>query len=102
MTPEDFARICEWDAKITWPENTMFGTTIDRRRLIEYVKEMQAESAGCKQQLALAPTYEKMIAHHGVQEARIQHLESALTLLTNGFKYSTEVVTIARDALGAK
>ena len=26
-------------------------------------------------------------------------LESALTLLTNGFKYSTEVVTIARTAL---
>jgi hypothetical protein len=42
MTPKEFARICEWDAKITWPENTMFGTTIDRRRLIEYVKELQA------------------------------------------------------------
>jgi hypothetical protein len=41
MTPEEFARICEWDAKITWPENTMFGTTIDRRRLIEYVRELQ-------------------------------------------------------------
>jgi uncharacterized coiled-coil protein SlyX len=33
---------------------------------------------------------------------RISTLEAALTLLTNGFKYSTEVVTIARDALGAK
>ena len=42
MTPEQFAKICEWDAKITWPENAMFGVTIDRRRLIEYVKELQA------------------------------------------------------------
>jgi len=89
---------------------------------------LAAELAGCKQQLALAPTYEKMIAHHGIQEARIRDLEAelahpdyleccavrraaekrckdleaALTLLTNGFKYSTEVVTIAREALGQK
>jgi hypothetical protein len=48
MSPEEFTRICEWDAKITWPENTMFGTTIDRRRLIEYVKELQAELAKVK------------------------------------------------------
>jgi hypothetical protein len=33
-------------------------------------------------------------------QARIRELEAALTLLTNGFKYSTEVVTIARNALG--
>jgi len=32
-------------------------------------------------------------------KARIRELEAALTLLTNGFKYSTEVVTIAREAL---
>ena len=32
-------------------------------------------------------------------KARIARLEAALTLLTNGFKYSTEVVTIAREAL---
>lgn len=31
--------------------------------------------------------------------ARIARYEAALTLLTNGFKYSTEVVTIARSAL---
>jgi hypothetical protein len=35
------------------------------------------------------------------QAQRIVHLAAALTRLTNGFKYSTEVVTIARDALGA-
>jgi len=34
-------------------------------------------------------------------KARITHLEAALTLLTNGMKYSAEVVTIAREALGA-
>ena len=34
--------------------------------------------------------------------ARIEGLEAALTLLTNGLKYPTEVVTIAREALGAK
>lgn len=45
MTPEEFARICEWDAKCTAPEGVMFGTTIDRRRLIEYVKDLQAEIA---------------------------------------------------------
>jgi hypothetical protein len=38
----------------------------------------------------------------GESEVRIARYESALTLLTNGMKYSTEVVTIARDALGAK
>jgi hypothetical protein len=33
--------------------------------------------------------------------ARIARYESALTLLANGFKYSTEVVTIAREALSS-
>ena len=42
MTPEAFATICDWDAKCTAPEEVMFGTTKDRRRLIEYVKELQA------------------------------------------------------------
>jgi hypothetical protein len=40
----------------------------------------------------------------GIADARMTHiegLEAALTLLTNGFKYSTEVVTIARKALAA-
>ncbi|HEY3679010.1 MAG TPA: hypothetical protein VGL45_09840 [Bradyrhizobium sp.] len=39
---------------------------------------LAAELAGCKQQLALAPTYEKMIAHNGSQERRIAALEAAL------------------------
>jgi hypothetical protein len=34
--------------------------------------------------------------------ARIDVLEAALALLINGFKYSTEVVTIAREALGGE
>lgn len=36
------------------------------------------------------------------QMAHIRRLEAALTLLTNGYKYSTEVVRIAREALGEK
>ncbi|MDP8984369.1 MAG: hypothetical protein M3N97_04895 [Pseudomonadota bacterium] len=33
-------------------------------------------------------------------QADYERLQAALTLLTNGYKYSTEVVTIARTALG--
>jgi hypothetical protein len=43
MTPEEFTRIVEWDAKCGTNELVMFGTTIDRRRLIEYVKELQLQ-----------------------------------------------------------
>jgi hypothetical protein len=43
VTGEEFARICEWDRKCGDNEGTMFPVTIDRRRLIEYVKELQAE-----------------------------------------------------------
>jgi hypothetical protein len=43
-----------------------------------------------------------MMRHDGEKdyEDRIRALEAALMSLTNGFKYSTEVVTIARNALG--
>jgi hypothetical protein len=34
--------------------------------------------------------------------ARIAELEAALTLLTDGWKYSTDVITIAREALEQK
>lgn len=37
-----------------------------------------------------------LATHH---RKRAEHLESALALLTNGMKYSTEVVTIAKAAL---
>jgi hypothetical protein len=50
MTTEEFAKICDWDRKCTAPEEVMFGTTKDRRRLIEYVLELQAA-------LAIANTY---------------------------------------------
>lgn len=33
-------------------------------------------------------------------QADYERLQAALTLLTNGYKFSTEVVTIARTALG--
>jgi len=45
MTKEQFALICQWDKRCGDNEGTMFGTTIDRRRLIEYVKELEAEIA---------------------------------------------------------
>ena len=35
-------------------------------------------------------------------EAKCARLEAALALLTDGFKYSTEVVTIARNALASE
>jgi hypothetical protein len=49
---------------------------------INEASELRNELAGCKQQLALAPTYEKMTAHHGAQEARIRELEAALRKYT--------------------
>lgn len=42
------------------------------------IDALETELAGCKQQLALVSTYEKMIAHNGAQEARIHELEAAL------------------------
>jgi hypothetical protein len=51
---------------------------------------------------ALRETHRKNAQACMTGHERIAALETALTLLTNGFKYSTEVVTIARDALEAK
>lgn len=61
--------------------------------------KLAAELDLCKRQrLEVATAYEKG-AHITEAKLRIAHLESALTLLTNGMKYSTEVVRIAREAL---
>jgi hypothetical protein len=43
VTGEEFARICDWDRRCGDNEGTMFPVTIDRRRLIAYVKELQSE-----------------------------------------------------------
>jgi hypothetical protein len=51
---------------------------MNRAELIAHAEVLAADLAGCKQQIAMAPTYEKMIAHHGAQEARIAALEAAL------------------------
>jgi hypothetical protein len=47
---------------------------------------LEAELAGCKQQLAVAPSYAKMIAHHGRQEQRIATLETVLRGLLDAFE----------------
>lgn len=57
--------------------------------------------------LAAELTQAKIAAHESATDASIawergNKYESALTLLTNGYKYSTEVVRIAREALGEK
>lgn len=43
MTDDELARIHEWDKRCGDNEGTMFGTTLDRRRLLEYVEELRAE-----------------------------------------------------------
>jgi hypothetical protein len=43
MTEDDLARIRDWDKRCGDNERTMFGTTLDRRRLLEYVDELRAE-----------------------------------------------------------
>lgn len=53
---------------------------------MEAINRLSAELAGAKQQLALAPTYEKMIAHNGAQEARIATVEAASTSLIDAWK----------------
>jgi hypothetical protein len=67
-------------------------TSIDGYKTCDYDEHrtLAAELAGCKQQLALAPTYEKMIAHHGAQEQRIHELETIIARndTTESFKCS--------------
>jgi hypothetical protein len=43
MTDEELERIKEWDRKCGNNEGVMFQTTVDRRRLLEYVDELRAE-----------------------------------------------------------
>lgn len=45
MTPEALLLIHERDAKCGDNETVFFGTTIDRRRLLEYVDELLARIA---------------------------------------------------------
>lgn len=44
MTDEQLEKIKHWDKRCGDNEGMMFGTTIDRRRLIEYVDELRAEN----------------------------------------------------------
>jgi hypothetical protein len=52
MTPEALAKIREWDTKCGQNELVFFGTTIDRRRLLEYVDELTLRIADLERQLA--------------------------------------------------
>lgn len=51
MTPEALQKIREWDAKCGQNELVFFGTTIDRRRLLEYVDELTLRVAALERQL---------------------------------------------------
>jgi hypothetical protein len=51
MTPESLEKIREWDAKCGQNELVFFGTTIDRRRLLEYVDELTLRVAALERQL---------------------------------------------------
>jgi hypothetical protein len=57
---------------------------------------LAAELAGCRQQLTLAPTYEKMIAHHGAQEVRIAELEAVVRELVETGGYTDQGGTSER------
>lgn len=51
MTPEALAKIREWDTKCGKNEVIFFGTTLDRRRLLEYVDELMLRVADLERQL---------------------------------------------------
>lgn len=53
MTPEALAKIRDWDRRCTAPEEVMFCTTIDRRRLLEYVDELLLRVAALEAERAL-------------------------------------------------
>jgi hypothetical protein len=59
----------------------MSHTDFEYDSMVRERDRFAAELAGCKQQLALAPTYQKMIDHHGRQEERIAQLEAQLRIL---------------------
>jgi hypothetical protein len=80
--------------------------SISVQQLIQLVIEARAERDALAAELAaernLAETNRTAAARaYAATDARIRELEAALMLLTNGFKYSTEVVTIARTALSS-
>lgn len=87
MTPEVLARIREWDAKCTWPEQCMFGTTIDRRRLIEYVDELLSALADAKDdserwhKAFMDGKYPGMVPLRVDLERRIKELEAAQRII---------------------
>lgn len=51
MTPEALEKIRDWDAKCGENELVFFGTTIDRRRLLEYVDELTLRVAALEREL---------------------------------------------------
>jgi hypothetical protein len=51
VTPEALEKIRDWDAKCGENELIFFGTTIDRRRLLEYVDELELRVAALERQL---------------------------------------------------
>lgn len=79
------------------------GENIEYDKLRDRYDALAAECNACKEWSAARIGCDARITElEGIADARmerIEELEAALTLLTNGFKYSTEVVTIAREAL---
>jgi len=45
MTSEELSKIRSWDKRCGDNETTFFPITLDRRRLLEYVDELQAQLA---------------------------------------------------------
>jgi hypothetical protein len=58
MTPEALAKIREWDTKCGQNELVFFGTTLDRRRLLEYVDELTLRVADLERQLAIGQPFQ--------------------------------------------
>jgi hypothetical protein len=56
VTPEALEKIRDWDAKCGDNELIFFGTTIDRRRLLEYVDELTLRVAALERQLTTLGT----------------------------------------------
>ena len=54
MTPDALRTIRDWDAKCGDNELIFFGTTLDRRRLLEYVDELSLRVADLERQLETA------------------------------------------------
>lgn len=49
MTSEELNKIRSWDKRCGDNETTFFPITLDRRRLLEYVDELQAQLAALAQ-----------------------------------------------------